>query len=504
MTNPNMSNLPELHEVFTISGIPKYTFVKPEEYSRLLMALKTPGRGIVVEGPSGIGKTTAITKAIEEVGSTAQVLKLSARKQDDVDLIKELPKMQPLGTVVIDDFHKLPDNEKRQTADLMKVLADEGRADSKVIAIGINRAGEALIAFADDLTNRLETIPFEANPDRLVSEVLRLGEQALNVELNIKDEVVDAANGSFYIAQMLAYHTCLAAGILSAQSNRLQTTISFPAVKAKVFETLARRFEARTQDFARGTRLRREGRAPYLHLLYWLGSSDKWTLSLDKAQIQHADFKGSLTQIIEKNYLVELLASLPSVSEVIHYEARSHLLTIEDPQFVFYLRNISWDKFAEEVGYLGISFPARYDFALSFAGTERSIAEAIFKTLEEQELEVFYDRNEQHRILAEDIEDYLRPIYQSDAQFVVALLSKEYPKRIWTKFESEQFKQKFKQGGVIPIWFSDAPPGIFDESNRVGGMTFDVTKDSATQVAVICDALKRKIAESRLKAVPTS
>ncbi len=488
---------PELHEVFTISGIPKYTFVKPEEYPRLLMALKTPGRGIVVEGPSGIGKTTAITKAMEEVGITEKVVKLSARKSDDVALIKELPKMQPLGIVLIDDFHKLPDSEKRQIADLMKVLADEGRANSKVIAIGINRAGEALIDFADDLTNRLETIPFEANPDKRVVEVLQLGERALNIEINIKDEIVEAANGSFYLVQMLAYHTCLDAGIQAAAPITGQTTISFPDVKARVFETLARRFQPRTQDFAKGTRLRREGRAPYLHLLYWLGTSEEWTLSLDKAQIRHPNFKGSLTQIIEKNYLEDLLKAVPQIAEVIHYETRNHLLTVEDPQFVFYLRNISWDRFAQEVGYLGINFPSRYDFALSFAGTDRNVAEAIFANLRERELEVFYDKNEQHRILAIDVEDYLRPIYQSDAEFVIVLLSKEYPKRVWTKFESQQFKERFKKGGVIPIWFSDAPIGIFDESSRVGGMTFDVNGDLKAQVTMICDTLTKRISESR-------
>jgi hypothetical protein len=44
-----MANKPELQEVFTVSGIPKYTFVPPVEYTRLLVALKTPGRGIVIE-----------------------------------------------------------------------------------------------------------------------------------------------------------------------------------------------------------------------------------------------------------------------------------------------------------------------------------------------------------------------------------------------------------------------------------------------------------------------
>jgi hypothetical protein len=66
--NALMPDRTELHEVFTVSGIPRHTFVPPNEYTRLLVALKTPGRGIVVEGPSGIGKTTAVVKAIEEAG----------------------------------------------------------------------------------------------------------------------------------------------------------------------------------------------------------------------------------------------------------------------------------------------------------------------------------------------------------------------------------------------------------------------------------------------------
>jgi hypothetical protein len=53
---------------------------------------------------------------------------------------------------------------------------------------------------------------------------------------------------------------------------------------------------------------------------------------------------------------------------------------------------------------------------------------ALFAGLAERELEVFYDKNEQHRMLAQDVEEYLRPIYQSEAQFVVVLLGRDYPK----------------------------------------------------------------------------
>ena len=125
------------------------------------------------------------------------------------------------------------------------------------------------------------------------------------------------------------------------------------------------------------------------------------------------------------------------------------------------------------MGYRSIEFKSEYDFALSFAGADREVADAIFRRLSERELSVFYDKNEQHRILAENVEDYLAPIYKSEAAFVVVLLGKEYPKRIWAKFESEQFKERFGENAVIPIWFPEAPPGMFDETTKVGGITFD-------------------------------
>jgi hypothetical protein len=130
---------------------------------------------------------------------------------------------------------------------------------------------------------------------------------------------------------MLAFETCIEAGVVSAQDQVFETKAGFAAVKSKVFEMLARRFHDRTQNFAKGTRLRREGRAPYLHLLYWLGTSEQWTLSLDQAIMHHPELRGSLIQIIEKDYLLALMNSVPAIGEVLHFEQSSRLLTVEDP-----------------------------------------------------------------------------------------------------------------------------------------------------------------------------
>jgi hypothetical protein len=110
---------------------------------------------------------------------------------------------------------------------------------------------------------------------------------------------------------------------------------------------------------------------------------------------------------------------------------------------------------------------------------------------------VFYDKNDQHLILGVDIETYLAAIYQSEARFVVPLLSKTFPKKIWTKFESEQFKDRFGDNSVIPIWFADAPPGVFDETSRIGGFSFDPRGDLEKQIAEICRALIRRVGDER-------
>jgi len=151
----------------------------------------------------------------------------------------------------------------------------------------------------------------------------------------------------------------------------------------------------------------------------------------------------------------------------------------------------------KQVGFLSIEFRSRYDFGLSFAGEDRLIAEKLNSALQEAEMEVFYDKDEQHRILARDVEDYLAPIYRTEARFILPLLSRNFPKKIWTKFESQQFKDRFGENSVIPLWFSDAPPGMFDETTRVGGMTLDPSTDVDRQITEIVSVLIKRVGDER-------
>jgi hypothetical protein len=105
---------PMLEDVFKRSGLPTFTFVQPAEYDHLKVALRTAGRGVVVEGPSGIGKTTAVRKAAAEMGLGDRAQMLSGRNPGDIEIIAVIPITKDVGMVIIDDFHRLDETTRNR------------------------------------------------------------------------------------------------------------------------------------------------------------------------------------------------------------------------------------------------------------------------------------------------------------------------------------------------------------------------------------------------------
>ena len=496
--------MPRLDEVFKKSGIPTHTFVEPGEYRRVVVAMQTPGRGVIVEGPSGIGKTSCVRKVLEGLSMVDSCLFLSARKPDDQHLISELSNIGRIGTVVIDDFHRLPDAAKQKLTDFAKVLADEEDQSSKLILIGINRAGQSLVDYAPDLLHRIETIRIGRTNEERIHELITLGERALNCTVSVAQEIVAESEGSFAMAQVLCHEACIHDGISETQQTPILIQTSLPSVREAVIRELSPRFYPVAKMFATGNKLRREGRAPYLHLLKWLSQTNDGSLDTKEILASNPDLKGSILQVIDKNYLSNLIKNNGSINELIHFDSRSELLTSEDPKFLYFIRHLIWSAFSRQVGYHSIEFSSKYDLALSFAGEDRHFAESLSVAFQEREMSVFYDKNEQHRILGNDVEAYLAPVYRSESRYVVVLLSKMYPKKIWTKFESDQFKERFGENSVIPIWFNDTPPGLFDQSRTVGGLVFDSSQAMEPQVREITAIISKKLAEQRREEAASS
>ena len=486
-----------VEDVFKTTGIPTITYVEPQEYLSLVVAVRAKGKCVVIEGPSGIGKTTAVNKVLSDLKMKDDAVMYSARKDSDFPMIERVANGNFNGIVIIDDFHRLKLEIKEKISNVMKLLADSLDEERKIIVIGINRVGDSLVSFSPDLNNRIATIRFETNPDEKIKELIEKGEAALNIQVDSKKDWIENSQGSFHIAQLMGQKACIQQRVISTCEEKKTIHFSYPSVSAEMAEEFSRSFYNVAREFSTGNRLRREGRAPYLHILKWLSESDTWSLNLVSAMQKHPQQKSGVIQVVEKGYLDAFLDDHPNCSDYIHFDKISKILSVEDPKLMFYLKTINWNNFAKDIGYLQLVSEPDYDFALSFAGNEREIAKKIFSRLQARELAVFYDENEQSDILSEDIEEYLFPIYNSKAAYVIPLLSKHYPNRVWTKFESKAFKERFGKNAVIPVWFDDTDESMFDESKKYGGITFHTNESLDDEVDRIVELLVRKIESYR-------
>jgi hypothetical protein len=488
-----------LEDVFPKSGVPKHTYVQPIEYADLMVALRNRKMPVIVEGPSGIGKTTLLRKTFDDLGVSP--LFLRARKDGDWPAIGSLQNLKfkgnsPRGTVVIDDFHLLSEKLKRRIADYIRGLADEDAPQKKVIILGINKAGQALIDLRPDIHGRIETFSLKTSSDEKIAELLRLGSECLNVTFADVDRMVHESQGSFHLAQHIAYQACIKQSITKTQDQLTVVTTTVEQIRDGILDSLATRWFALARTFARGTVFNPDGRKPYLWLLYWFAKSNDWTLDVRRTIEEHPEHKQSLTAVTNptnkrlENFLSDRNNGLDAF---LHYDPVSQHLAIEDPKAFYYLKHLNFRKFARECGFSNREFVRKYDFALSFAGKERPLAELLFERLTRRQLNVFFDQNEEARLLGEKIEEYLRPIYESDAEYVVPFLSPEYPNRVWTKFESDIFKARFGEKRVLPVVVDDYKPDQFGSVYNVGYCTIERAGDIDAQIEKIADLMASKL-----------
>ncbi|MEZ4295985.1 MAG: hypothetical protein R3B70_13500 [Polyangiaceae bacterium] len=211
--SPTRERIP-LKKIFNTFAIPTYSRVDPQELGEIREHLAQMREGLVVDGPSGIGKSTAVQIALDGLDG-ARVKRIVGSgphpERDLQDLIDNgFPEAG--GYLVIDDFHLLQVPLQQRVAHLVKYVASEGPEDAKVVLIGVNPVGDTLVRHLPDLAGRLHRIRMGPQPAPLVRQLIRNGEHAANIRFRHADELVEAAAGSFYIAQLLCYEAAYREG----------------------------------------------------------------------------------------------------------------------------------------------------------------------------------------------------------------------------------------------------------------------------------------------------
>lgn len=101
------------------------------------------------------------------------------------------------------------------------------------------------------------------------------------------------------------------------------------------------------------------------------------------------------------------------------------------------------------------ALPSSFDVAVSFAGTERELAEKLAQLLQAAGVTVFYDNFYPEHLWGKNLTAFLDEIYRKRAKFCVVFVSEEYRTRKWTNHElrSAQAKALEQKGEeyILPV-----------------------------------------------------
>jgi hypothetical protein len=124
-----------------------------------------------------------------------------------------------------------------------------------------------------------------------------------------------------------------------------------------------------------------------------------------------------------------------------------------------------------------------YDVAISFAGADRPVAERIAHVLKAAGLRVFYDRDQQHILLGEDLAELLHNTYYADSRFAVVVVSRAFMASKWAgNWELKAVLACMQQqhgGYVLPYVMEDVHvPGLSPTLGFVAARDFTVDEFS--------------------------
>jgi hypothetical protein len=128
----------------------------------------------------------------------------------------------------------------------------------------------------------------------------------------------------------------------------------------------------------------------------------------------------------------------------------------------------------------------RFDFALSFAGSQRDIARKLRNALVKKGFEVFFDEDYESEMLGVDGSLYLRRVYSRESRYCIILVSKEYDRRDWPNLERESIQSrelKHERDILLPVFTDSHKPEWLPETR----FYFDLSRRSLKELVKILE-----------------
>lgn len=481
-----------LEDVFVTEGVPQFTFVRPPNFSGLLIDIRRTGKPVIVEGQSGTGKTTTVKQALAEIYPDNPPKILSPREPKDRPVISNISEDSGDKIFIIDDFHRLDDESKKRIADLAKVIAerDDRRNLPKLVIIGINNVGSDLIQLVPDIAKRIGIHRIAPGTPESIMELINNGCHHLNIKISPSEEIVNESRGDYWLTQQICRTICISVGVDKTQQTELEIQWDKSLVNALVVENLHHNYDPAVREFCRGRRFRPTN-DPYYKLLRAVSEQDSSNVDLNELANSRAEIKGSINNVKDHRLKV-LLEQKEMCSRLFYYDPETKGFAIEDPALFYYLRNLNWDSLRQRCGFRNEHQDYEFDIAISFAGESRDLAKFIVEQLAELDISVFYDRHYEDNYLGGPWSKYFEDVFVHRSRLVTALLDEYHKNKIWPTFERECFSIRVPQGEVIPVFLDDSIfPGI---PSDLVSIKFNLEGDIDSQKDDIIDNVVLRIA----------
>jgi hypothetical protein len=466
-----MTEKKKLEDVFKTVGLPPYTYIKPPYYGEVRADITQPGKHLLIEGPSGIGKTCVAFKVFEELKfeQNKDFLYVSCRDAGAAETIDDfltkasVGSATPAAILVIDDFHLLPTARRAEIGSLLKRLSDrafEAKAPPKVILIGIPTTGVSLLSEAYDLGPRLGTYVLKRVSDVEIDKLITEGESALQILFEDRAVLLSESAGNFWLAQYICNKVCAAQEVYETQDDSRIMTFDLLGIRGRLMTELSQRYMPVARSFAKGKKWRPGGNKPYLEILLALCKIPESVVTFDK-----------LLYVLPEKRKPGIKAVRTRIAEVIYDAAKGIDLrkqiafdpdagfSIEDPLYRYFLTNLDPKRIYQELGVEDATIEQAnlysYDIGFSFAGETRRLVEVANTELKKEDVVTFYDFDQQAILLALDLEKVLGRIYAESCRFYLVFLDKNYREKVWTKYEKDVMTRPGRKDHIIPVILDD-------------------------------------------------
>ncbi len=466
-----MAEKKKLEDVFKTVGLPPYTYVKPAYYGEVRADISQPGKHLLIEGPSGIGKTCVAFKVFEELkwAKDEHFSYVSCRDVDGTDRINAFFAVASRGEIpapsvmVIDDFHLLAIDKRAEIGSSLKRMSDrafERAIPPKTILIGIPTTGVSLLSEAYDLGPRLGTYVLSRASDFEIDRLISEGEIALNVLLEDRSVLLGESAGNFWLAQYVCNKVCATQGVFETQDDPKILTFDLLGIRQRLMTELTQRYLPTARIFAKGKRWRPGGNKPYLEIFLALCKIPESVVTFDK-----------LLNVVPERRRPGIKAVRSRVAEVIYDPAKENDLrkqlafdpdagfSIEDPLFRYFITNLDPKRLFQELGIEDSTVERgrlfSYDIGFSFAGEARRIVEAVNAEMKAEDVVTFYDYDQQAFLLALDLEKTLGRVYAESCRYYLVFLDEHYRDKVWTKYEKDVMTQHGRKDHIIPVLLDD-------------------------------------------------